>query len=441
MTEYMQAFILTFIEAVCCTMFFGTFFEKRFMEEHRRASTWVNKGLLGVLSLLFMGISILCEENYIIKTIMVMITICVIMLCMYRGKVLQVLFLSVVYYGFVLLLDRVIFIFVLYAMNVREETFWSNPIRATMISLLAKNVLFLCILCFKRKLKVIGDFSAISDKEWICFLFFPLISIICMTAFAVERREMGKEVLVVSFGLMFLNFLVFFIIQDIIKHEREKQEIQLLHERTKNQVVMYEYMEGVYDEQRKQLHDFKNHMSCIQGLLKNHAYEEANDYLRNMNENWIDEIDYINTNHVIANSVLNQKYKQARKKGIAMILSVNDLQGIPLKDEDMVTLLANLLDNAIEACEKATKQAKMIHVRFWYENHNIYISTKNPVEQPLSIHNGKIQTTKADKKKHGIGLTNIRSVVEKYGGEDICSYQDGYFTHSIVIEKNDICMS
>ncbi|MBQ6993407.1 MAG: GHKL domain-containing protein [Lachnospiraceae bacterium] len=204
---------------------------------------------------------------------------------------------------------------------------------------------------------------------------------------------------------------------------------------------MTEYMEGVYDEQRKQLHDFKNHMSCIQGLLKNHAYEEANDYLRNMNENWIDEVDYINTNHVIANSVLNQKYKQARKKGIAMILSVNDLQGIPLKDEDMVTLLANLLDNAIEACEKATKQAKMIHVRFWYENHNIYISTKNPVEQPLSIHNGKIQTTKADKKKHGIGLTNIRSVVEKYGGEDICSYQDGYFTHSIVIEKNDICMS
>ena len=91
---------------------------------------------------------------------------------------------------------------------------------------------------------------------------------------------------------------------------------------------MTEYMEGVYDEQRKQLHDFKNHMSCIQGLLKNHAYVEANDYLRNMNENWIDEVDYINTNHVIANSVLNQKYKQARKKGIAMILSVNDLQGM-----------------------------------------------------------------------------------------------------------------
>ena len=223
MTEYMQAFILTFIEAVCCTMFFGTFFEKRFIEEHRRAFTWVNKGLLGGICLLFMGISILCGENYIIKAIVVMITICVIMLCMYRGKVLQVLFLSVVYYGFVLLLDRVIFIFVLYAMNVREETFWSNPIRATMISLLAKNVLFLCILCLKRKLKVIGDFSAISDKEWICFLFFPLISIICMTAFAVERREMGKEVLVVSFGLMFLNLLVFFIIQDIIRHEREKQ--------------------------------------------------------------------------------------------------------------------------------------------------------------------------------------------------------------------------
>ena len=114
----------------------------------------------------------------------------------------------------------------------------------------------------------------------------------------------------------------------------------------------------------------QKHMSCVQGLLKNHAYEEANDYLRNMNENWIDEVDYINTNHVIANSVLNQKYKQARKKGIAMILSVNDLQGIPLKDEDMVTLLANLLDNAIEACEKISRQAKMIRARGIFINLN-----------------------------------------------------------------------
>lgn len=435
MTEYLQVSILTFIEALCCTIFFDTFFEKRFVKCFHKVYVWLDKVLFCVLCLIFIGISIICGENYIVKAMAAMLAIFFIMLGMYRGKVLQVLFLAVVYYGFVLLLDRVLFIFVLYAMNESEEMFWSNSIRATIISLLAKNVLFLCILCLKRKCKMMRDFSAITDTEWICFLFFPLISIICMTAFATERKEMGKEVLIVSFGLMFLNFLVFFIIQDIMRHAAEKQEIQLMHERTKNQLAMFEYMGGLYDEQRKQLHDFKNHMACIQGLLKDKAYKEADEYLRTVNDSWVDEVDYMNTNHIIANSVLNQKYKQACKKGIAMILSVNDLQGIPLKDEDIVTLLSNLLDNAIEACEQVSRFPRNIHVRFWYENNRIFISTKNPVEKPLKFQNGRIQTTKEDERIHGIGLVNIKNVVEKYGGEDICSYQNGYFTHSIVIEK------
>lgn len=432
MTEYLQALILTFIEALCCTIFFNTFFERRFAKTQHT----LDKLLFCILCMLFMGIAVISDDNYIIKAIAAIMIICGVMMGMYKGKWLQILFMSVIYYGFVLLIDRVVFIFVLYAMNIGEKEFWHNPIRATIISILAKNVLFLCILFLKRKFKEVGGFALITDREWIRFLFFPLVSIVCMITFAVKREAMGSDVLVVSFGLIFLNFLLFFMIQDIVKHESEKQEMRLSQERTKNQIAMYEYMEEIYDEQRKQLHDFKNHMACLQGLIKDKAYTQANEYLRTLNDDWVDEIDCINTNHAIVNSVLNQKYKLARKKGIAMILSVNDLQGITLKDEDIVTLLSNLLDNAIEACEKVTKQPKNIHVRIWREDNYIYISTKNPVDEPVRFQNGKIRTTKKNERFHGIGLSNIKNVVERYNGEDICSCQNGYFTHSIVIEKN-----
>lgn len=435
MTDYIQALILTFIEALCCTLFFDTFFEKRFLDKKRRLQRWIHKTLLSVLCLLFVGISLICGERYIIKAILAVAAIYFIMQCMYNGKGLQILFLSVVYYGVVLLVDRVLFIFVLYVLNVSEEEFWNNPVRATIIALLAKNVLFLCILFLKRRYKSRGDFALVSNKEWILFLCFPMITIVCMIAFAVERETMGKDVLIVSFSLIFLNFLVFFMIQNIVKYEREKQETQLFHERTKNQIAMYRYMEEVYAEQRKKMHDFKNHMTCVQGLLVNNANREAIEYLRTVNDNWMDELDYINTNHVIVNSILNQKYKLARAKGIAMILSVNDLQGIQINDEDIVTVLSNLLDNAIEACEKVTEKPKNIRVRVWHEENRTIISTKNPIDKPIKIQEGRIYSTKRNERMQGIGLLNIKNVVEKYDGEDIYSCSDGYFTHSVIIEK------
>lgn len=436
MLEYLQAIILIFIEALCCIIFFDNFFEKRFSKTSKRKSVWIERGLFLILCVFFYMFATIFNDKYIIKTIAIVTTIVLVMFGVYNGKILQILFLSVVYYGFVLLIDRVLIIFVLHVMNSNIKDLWSDPIRTSIISLLAKNILFLWILFIKRRFNVLGNFSFITDIEWVRFLFFPLISIISMTAFAVERDVMGNDVLIVSFGLIFLNFLVFFMIQDIIKGEREKREIQLSNERTKNQILMYEYMEGVYDEQRKQLHDFKNHMACLQGLLEENAYIAASEYLRIVNDGWIDETNYINVNHPIVNSVLNQKYKQAHKKGIAMVMLVNNLNSIPMKDEDIVIILSNLLDNAIEACEKVTLQSKIIRVRFWYEDNSIFISTKNPVDNPPKMINGKIYTTKTDDKTHGIGLGNIKSVVEKYGGEDIYSCENGYFTHSVIVRDN-----
>lgn len=429
MIMYLQAVMLTFIEVLCCIIFFDTFFEKRF--------TGVKDKII-FLAFYFGAIiiSVVLGEQYIQKAVAAVLSICCAMKILFIGTWLQIAFLSVVYYSFVLLLDRIIFIFVLCVLQINEVEFWKLPLRATIIALLAKNVLFLVILLLKRLLKTTGNLSFITNKEWIQLLMFPVISVVCMTAFAVEQNGIGTAVLIVAFALIFLNFLVFYMIKGIIEQERKKQKIQLQQERTQNRITMYEYMEGVYAEQRKQLHDFKNYMTCVQGLLAEKAYVEAEKYLHTVNDNWVDEADYINTNHAIINSILNQKYKLARKKGIVMILSINDLEGNFLKDEDIVTLLSNLLDNAIEACEKLTRKPKNVWVRFWYENHQIIISTQNPIEEPVNIRNGRIYTTKNNQLIHGIGMQNIKNVVDKYGGEDIYSSENGLFTHSILLEEN-----
>lgn len=160
-----------------------------------------------------------------------------------------------------------------------------------------------------------------------------------------------------------------------------------------------------------------------------------------MTENWIEEIDYVNTNHPIVDSVINQKFKQSKRKGIPLLMSINDLGNLKMEDEDIVILLGNLLDNAIEACEKIETNPKWIKVRFLVQEENVIISVRNPILELIEIEDGKIISTKDNRAEHGIGLKNIQSVVDKYGGECAYSSNQGFFTYTIEIpldEKNQI---
>lgn len=59
---------------------------------------------------------------------------------------------------------------------------------------------------------------------------------------------------------------------------------------------------------------------------------------------------------MIINAILNTKYQEAISKNIVFVFKVNDLSKIVIKDEDLVVILANLLNNAIEACENVRKR-------------------------------------------------------------------------------------
>lgn len=429
MMYYIQAAILTFIEASCCKIFLDTFLIKKYIEEK-----WINRLFFIILFAGFMGISYLPTSSYIVKALLSVILIGIIVYFQYKTKLIQAVFLSFLYYGLVICIDRIMMIIIQFMLGTEVEKMLHDPLKITILALLCKMVLFLLTIFLNKKFKPYGSFNLITDKEWVRFLFFPVITISCMSVFAIDKEKSNESILVAAFALALLNLLEFYIIQDIVEREQKIQKIRVSQERIRNQMNMYQYMEGIYSEQRKKVHEFKNYLCCIQGLLKSQNYLEVEEYVNKINNSWIEEMDLINTNNAIVNSVLNQKYKLAKRKGIPIILEVNDLADIPIEDEDIVILLANLLDNAIEACEKIQNGRKIIKLRFINEAGKITISIRNSVSEPVKCSDNEIITTKDNKNEHGVGLSNIRSIVDKYGGEDIWSCNDGYFTHSVIVD-------
>ena len=133
------------------------------------------------------------------------------------------------------------------------------------------------------------------------------------------------------------------------------------------------------------------------------------------------------------NAVLNTKYREAIKREIVCVFKINDLSNLDIAEDDMVIILSNLLNNAIEACEKC-KGKKIIKLKIVKEENEVIISVKNTYEQSVIFKSNHFVTTKnLNFMNHGIGIKNVIQAVEKNNGSYNIDYKNKEFYFAIVL--------
>ena len=134
------------------------------------------------------------------------------------------------------------------------------------------------------------------------------------------------------------------------------------------------------------------------------------------------EMAAVSTNHPVVDAVLNQKFHAAREQGVSMTFQVGDMGGLWLNEEETVILLSNMLDNAVNECVKLARQGRnaVIHVKLVQEGGKLIFSIRNPVEK-------KVQAVE------GIGLSNVKAVADKYGGDFAVSCDDEKFQAVVML--------
>lgn len=178
-----------------------------------------------------------------------------------------------------------------------------------------------------------------------------------------------------------------------------------------------------YDQLIKMRHDMKNHDLCLQQLLADGKTEEAMHYLTQMDERMEYGQAAVRTGSVYIDALLNPKYRQARKLGIDISIRMSVPGEEKIAAVDLCCILANALDNAMEACERAIQAGEpagwirlesRMHPNFWV------LEISNSLHTPAAVEHGTILSSKrfhfTGRQAPGIGLQNIRAVVERYEG-------------------------
>ena len=436
MATYLQSFFIIILEIFCCKMFFEVFAGKR-KNEH----IWFGYLLITVLTVFDYGIALLLSGQFIIKQILVILITVIVMHLYYEINIQNSVVLVLLYQGLMLVVDNLDIALM--------GTFFPNAVLLLevnqkvniMIVILGRMLLFACVLVL-RKYFGHQPSEMMSDTEWIKFLFFPVVTIAVIAAFLtnfgyVENEKQSNLLVSMAIGLAGLNIVSFYLIHDILKREMKIRENKIFEMKVKSQTAMYHSISENFEKQRKKSHEFKNQITCIEYLLGNKKYNEAEEYVRSISGNLKKELDAINTNNVIVDAILNTKYQEARDKNIVFAFKVNDLSNLKLNDTDIVVILSNLLNNAIEACEQCSDK-KVIKLKFVMEEEDIIISVKNTfLKAPVQV-SGGFQTTKPEEEEHGIGIRNIVETIEKYSGSYIIQNSGDEFYLSIIIPIYDI---
>lgn len=208
----------------------------------------------------------------------------------------------------------------------------------------------------------------------------------------------------------------------------------------KNELLEQNYsnFQRLYENNRYIYHDFKNHMILLQNYLEYGEYEKARSYLGRIAAPMEQISKCAYSNCKVLDLVINLKGFEASQKDILYQLDIEKEMVFDIDENDIGILLFNLLDNAIEACERVKTKERWIRIAVKRKNQISIIKIVNSIEKEVFKKDGRYLTEKKDKEKHGFGMKSVESIVQKYEGDVSWNHTKDTFTAVITFFENEL---
>ena len=201
-------------------------------------------------------------------------------------------------------------------------------------------------------------------------------------------------------------------------------------------------VQNIYQTMRAWRHDYHNHIQSIKAMIAMQKAEELSEYLDNLEKD-LDSIDIaIRTGNVGLDAILSSKVSVARKNNIEVNCTAKVPDSLTVSDVHLCAIVGNLMDNAIEACEKmkccgsvsdgdGPAAPRFIRVYIGVFKSQLYISVTNSTKEKKRRRVAELVTSKLG--EHGFGLRRIDKIAEKYDGYVNRKNEPGVFATEVML--------
>ncbi|MCL2456522.1 MAG: GHKL domain-containing protein [Defluviitaleaceae bacterium] len=180
-------------------------------------------------------------------------------------------------------------------------------------------------------------------------------------------------------------------------------------------------------------HDMKLHLSTAKDFAEKNQPQAAAEYLNFLLGDIKKSETYSETGNIAVDSIINFKLNSAAIDDLELRLLIP--RHVNIEVADIITILGNLLDNALEAASKTAKKKLKLDIE--YSRGNFFIQIENSFDGKIKFANENFLTTKIGN-NHGYGLKNIRRSLEKYNGHMEISHEKNIFSVTAMLYVNEL---
>lgn len=198
----------------------------------------------------------------------------------------------------------------------------------------------------------------------------------------------------------------------------------------------YEQVDKGTREQQKILHDTRHHLVAMTSFVKNEEYDTLEQYIQQLSQNYSDQRIRRFCRNSTTNAVIGGYIEIAEEKGISVSVEIDLPQDIGINKYELCTIFGNTIENAIEACERIATSSELyekryISIKSKVEKEHLIIRIENTCDSNINRNKETLLSSKGS--LGGVGLKNVKNVVEQYNGCLSCENNDNIFIFSAVL--------
>jgi sensor histidine kinase YesM len=264
-----------------------------------------------------------------------------------------------------------------------------------------------------KNFKSIRRNKPVSGVLWLSTFAIPLSSVF-LSIIILNSTNTSQIAIIIFVILIFaINLLTFYLHDSLLSAYADKLKFKLYEQEKDYYYNQCELMTELIEETKSFKHDIKNHLSAVNNFIKSNNLEEASDYLTKIiGDVEIDTI-YSDTGNIEFDSIINYKLRNAKDNGIELQAKIMLPVNLQIDVVDVVTILGNLLDNAVDATMKS--EQKQISLEIYYDKGRLFIKVSNTFNGDIKLKDNEIVSLSGDP-EHGYGLKNVKKSVDKYNG-------------------------
>lgn len=308
-----------------------------------------------------------------------------------------------------------------------------SPEQSLILSIISKIIYFIGIIIMKKLMDKKLDKS---EESMITLIFILMTTTVCLIIMSIVQVD-NPLFLVLCILLLVIDIGIFTINEIMNSYKRKLQLLRV--EQAQNNIELEEYklLSEKYEQTCIMRHDFKKQINSIKQLA---AVDSVNTqkYLDDMNYA-LKELNFIQyTDNKILNILLSQKTKECHQYGIDLNIHSTNPSLSFLSEIDTVAIFSNLIDNAIEGCNRSKDKSIFIDLDTINDTFTI-IKIENNSDIAPKVVNDRLVTQKKDKDLHGVGMKSIRNSLQKYKGNLEWSYnkENKIFCTIVMLKIND----